>query len=273
MLLSAAAAAQTSDPNAVPAQPPPAATHDASDLAKSTQNPVSDLTSVPLQFNWFSGGPLEDRTLYNLNFQPVFPFKLGDYKLIARTIVPYLDVPIGTGTERVSGIGDIQQQFFFSPAGEHDWTIGVGPILSYPTATNDAVRTGDWAAGPTVVLVHSAGPWVLGGLLSQLWTFAGDDVGPNINMFTVQPFVNYNMAGGWALGFAPVITANWAAEDDETWTVPLGLGISKVAAIGKQPVSLGLQYYNNVERPSTTGQSQFRLVISFLFPQPPAAKK
>jgi hypothetical protein len=116
------------------------------------------------------------------------------------------------------------------------------------------------------------GPFVLGGLFSQLWTFAGDDIGPNINMFTFQPFINYNLANGWALGFAPVITANWAAEDDETWTVPLGLGITKVTAIGKQPLSLGLQYYNNVERPSTTGQSQIRLVISFLFPHPPAKK-
>jgi hypothetical protein len=233
---------------------------------------VSDLTAVPLQFNWFSGGPLEDRTLYNLNFQPVFPFKLGKYNLTARTIVPYLDIPVGTGTERLDGIGDIQQQFFFSPAGDHAMTIGAGPILSYPTATNDAVRTGDWAAGPTVVLVYMTGPFVLGGLFSQLWTFAGDDIGPNINMFTFQPFINYNLANGWALGFAPVITANWAAEDDETWTVPLGLGITKVTAIGKQPLSLGLQYYNNVERPSTTGQSQIRLVISFLFPHPPAKK-
>jgi hypothetical protein len=251
---------------------PPAPAHSASDLAKATQNPISDLTSIPFQFNFFSGGPLEDRSLYNLNFQPVVPFKLGKYNLIARTIVPYLDIPVGTGTDRVSGFGDIQQQFFFSPAEAGSLIVGAGPVFSYPTATNDAVRTGDWAIGPTAVVVKMTGPFVLGGLVSQLWTFAGDDIGPNINLFTLQPFVNYNLPNGWALAFAPVITANWAAEDDDVWTVPLGIGISKVAVIGRQPVSLGLQYYNNVERPSTTGQSQIRIAVSFLFPNPPAPK-
>src|SRR5262252_9511195 len=81
----------------------------ASDLAKQTQNPVADLTTVPLQFNFYSGGPLEDRTLYNLNVQPVFPLPLGSLNLIARTIVPYFDIPGPGPTERVTGIGDIQE--------------------------------------------------------------------------------------------------------------------------------------------------------------------
>ena len=255
------------------AQTPAAPGHSAADLARQTQNPVADLTSVPLQFNFFSGGPLEDRSLYNLNLQPVIPFKLGKYNLIARTIVPFLNIPAGTGVERVKGIGDIQQELFFTPAEARSITFGVGPVLSYPTATNDAARTGDWAAGPAMVVVKDVGPFVLGGLLSQLWTFAGDDAGANLNQLTVQPFINYNLSNGWSLAFAPVITANWSAEDnDDVWTVPLGLGISKVTAVGRQPLSLSLQYYNNVERPSTTGQSQLRLTVSFLFPNPPAPK-
>ena len=68
---------------------PVAATHDVSELAKKTQNPVGDLISVPLQFNFNTGGDLGDATFFNLNFQPVIPFKLaGNWNVIARTIIP-----------------------------------------------------------------------------------------------------------------------------------------------------------------------------------------
>jgi len=44
---------------------------DATELAKASQNPVGDLVSLPFQFNFNSGGAFEDRTFFNLNFQPV----------------------------------------------------------------------------------------------------------------------------------------------------------------------------------------------------------
>jgi hypothetical protein len=48
------------------------------DLAKMTQNPVSDLISVPFQNNWnFDVGP-RDKTQYVLNIQPVWPFSLNE---------------------------------------------------------------------------------------------------------------------------------------------------------------------------------------------------
>src|SRR4051812_34014011 len=55
--------------NRAPAKPQ----DEESDLSKKTQNPVGDLVSVPLQYNFFTGGGLGGRTLSNLNFQPVFP--------------------------------------------------------------------------------------------------------------------------------------------------------------------------------------------------------
>src|SRR3990172_1194654 len=88
----------------------------ASDLAKQTQNPVADLISIPLQFNLNSGGDLGDGTFFNLNFQPVIPFKLNpNWNMIVRTIVPVVSIPGPEGT-RFSGIGDMQEQIFFSPS-------------------------------------------------------------------------------------------------------------------------------------------------------------
>ena len=243
------------------------------DLAKKSQNPVGDLAAVPLQFNFYTGGALSDRTLLDLNLQPVLPLPVtSDVNLILRTIVPYLDIPVPTDPtvdptpNRASGIGDIQQQFFFTPSAPSDITWGIGPIFSYPLATNDAARTGDWAVGPTGVIVFDIGPFLMGLLASQLWTFAGDDSGENLNFYSAQPFINFNLPEGWAITTAPIITANWAADSDETWTVPLGGGVSKVTAVGEQALSVSLQYYHQIEYQAPQGSELLRIVVSFLFP-------
>jgi len=46
-------------------------------LAKTTQNPVGDIVSVPFQFNFNGGGALRDGTFFNLNVQPVIPIHLS----------------------------------------------------------------------------------------------------------------------------------------------------------------------------------------------------
>jgi hypothetical protein len=73
------------------------------------------------------------------------------------------------------------------------------------------------------------------------------------------------LAGGWSFSFSPVITANGRATD--TWTVPLGLGVSNITVIGSQPMSIGINHFNNVIRPSGAGSSQLRLVTSLQFPK------
>jgi hypothetical protein len=247
--------------------PPPEPAHDVNALAKQTQNPVADLTAVPLQFNFNTGGDLQDRTQFNLNFQPVIPFRATPgWKVILRTIIPINSFPGPDGT-RFSGIGDIQTQIFFTPAKESGITWGVGPTLSLPTATTAPSETGTWAAGPAGVVVKTTGPWVLGGLISQLWPMSDAAGDPETDLFTLQPFVNYNFGAGWALAFAPIITANWNASSGNEWTVPLGIGISRTTVLNRRPISLAAQYYYNVEKPDGAPGQQLRLFISFLYPR------
>ncbi len=245
-------------------QPPPNAT----ELSKKTQNPVSDLISIPFQFNFFSGGGLGKESSLLLNVQPVVPFKTTTgYTLIARTIVPYVTVPAPSGTNQ-SGLGDIQEQLFVTPATPGDIIWGIGPVFSFPTATNSAVSTGDWGFGPAAVALQINGPWVYGALINQIWTIAGPGGPSEVNILTFQPFVNFNFGVGWAISTSPLITANWSGPHGTQWTVPLGLGITKVTTIGKRSVSLGLQYYNAVARPTAAGRDQLRLILSLLFPAP-----
>lgn len=245
-----------------------AAQEDPTELAKKTQNPVSDLVSLPFQFNFNNGGDLDDGTFFNLNFQPVVPVKVSPrWSLIVRTIIPYLSFP--GPPERVSGLGDIQGQLYLTPAKSGKIIWGVGPVVSFPTATNDLFATGSWAAGPGFVGLTMTGPWVIGALLNQIWTFADDGSDPEVNQLTFQPFINYNFGQGWALAFAPLWTANWNAPDGEEWTVPLGIGLSKTTVFNKRPMTLGLQYYHNVDRPDGSYDNQLRFAISLLYPTAP----
>ena len=61
-------------------------------LAAEAQNPVSNLVSVPFQYNLTPGiGPNENQTQSLLNIQPVVPFSLSpDLTLVTRTILPVL---------------------------------------------------------------------------------------------------------------------------------------------------------------------------------------
>ena len=128
-------------------------------------------------------------------------------------------------------------------------------------------ETGSWAAGPTFVALVMPGPWVVGALVNNLWTFAdaGDDT--KVNQLFLQPIANYNFGKGWALMSAPAITANWDAESGQQWTVPLGLGIGRTTVFSGQPMSLSLQYYHNVVHPDAAASNTVRFQVVFLYPK------
>ena len=257
-----AAAAQT-PPQATPPEPQ----HDVNALAKQTQNPVGDLTSVPFQFNFNTGGDLEQRTSLNLNFQPVIPFKAtANWTVIARTIVPINSFAGPDGT-RYSGVGDIQLELFVTPSKPGGLIWGIGPTFSFPTATSTAFETGTWAAGPSAVFVKMTGPFVLGGLITQLWPMSDAGGDPETDLFTLQPFINYNFGHGWAMAFAPIITANWNASSGNQWTVPLGLGVTRTTVFNHRPMNIGVQYYHNVERPGGAAGQQLKFIIALLYPR------
>ncbi len=239
-----------------------------SDLAKKTQNPVSDLISLPFQNNTnFDFGPGDD-ILNVLNIQPVIPVKIGNWNLINRPILPVIYQPElvpGTGSE--FGIGDLNYQLFFSPAAPSKFIWGVGPSLLVPTATDDRLGTEKWAIGPSFVGLTMKGKWVVGAIVQNIWSFAGEDSREDVNQFLLQYFINYNLKKGKYLTTAPIITANWEAPSSERWIVPFGLGFGKITRFGKRPVNLSAHAYYNVESPTIGPDWQIRLQLALLFPK------
>ena len=238
------------------------------EMARAVQNPVASLISVPFQNNTnFNFGP-QEKTQNVLNIQPVWPFTLNDdWNLITRTIVPVISQPeLVPGQDRENGLGDTVFSAFFSPSKSHKVIWGVGPVFLFPTATDDRLGQDKWGAGASVVALTMPGSWVIGSLLNNIWSTGGS--GDNdVNFFTWQYFVNYNLDDGWYLTSAPIITANWEASSGNKWTVPFGGGFGKVFRIGKQPVNTSLQAYYNVEKPDFGPDWQLRLMLQFMFPK------
>ena len=244
--------------------------NEADELRRATQNPMADLISFPIQNNTnFNFGPLE-KTQNVTNLQPVIPFKLNDdWLLISRTIAPLINQPeFFEGQDSKFGLGDINQSLFLGPSRPGKVIWGAGSIFLLPTASDERLGTEKWGAGPAAVVLTMRAPWVFGVLGQNIWSFAGDGDRDDVNQMLVQYFINYNLPDGWYLTSSPIITANWEADSDNTWTVPFGGGFGRMFRIGKLPVNTQVQAYYNVEKPDDLGPDwTLRLQVQFLFPK------
>jgi hypothetical protein len=237
------------------------------DLTAASQNPIANLISLPFQNNTTFGVGPWDRTQNVLNIQPVYPVPLSeDLLLVTRTIVPVVLQPDINGGNHIWGLGDINPSFFFVPLRDSNVTWGAGPTFLLPTATDTQTGTGKWGVGPAAVVVGNSPPWVFGGLLSQVWSFAGDSDRADVSVLTAQPFVNYNLPNGWYLVSAPLINVNWNAAGEKL-TLPIGGGFGRVFNIGSQPVNASAQVYWNSIAPEGAGAVTLRFSLSLLFPR------
>ncbi len=87
------------------------------DLAKKLSNPVTNLISVPFQFNYDGRiGPGNDGRRATLSIQPAVPITLNpEWNLISRTILPIIsqwDLAPGAGHQ--FGLSDTTQSLFLS---------------------------------------------------------------------------------------------------------------------------------------------------------------
>ena len=236
-------------------------------LAKESQNPIGSLAQGAIQsrFGWNTGP--DDRFHAEVNILPVIPTALSDNILL----VPQLTLPLVyqsvTLTAVRDGLGDAMLQLYLAPRNPDVVSIGVGPAVVAPTATSKGTGTGKWSAGPTAALVANPGPWVIGAVATQVWSFAGQSNRAPVSFLEIQPFVNYNMPGGWSIISRPIMTADFEAPSSEQWLVPVGAGLAKTFSFGVFPMSFGVAGYANVVRPTTASSFELRLTYALLVPR------
>lgn len=244
---------------------------DAAELAKKTQNPISDLMSLPFQLNYDRGiGPKDDGSKTVLNIQPVIPISLGDdWNLISRTIVPLVDQNdiLPNGAADASGIGDVVQSLFFSPKRptSSGWILGAGPVLLLRTASDDLLGGEKWGLGPTAVALKQENGWTYGALTNHIWSVAGNDDRDDISATFIQPFLSYTTKKLTSFTVNTESTYDWKGEQ---WSVPVNLLVSQVLKVGDQPLSIqaGVRYWADGPDNGPEGWG-FRLAVTFLFPK------
>ncbi len=238
------------------------------DLAKKLANPISDLVSVPFQFNWEQGVGPSKVTRFILNVQPVMPFSVNaDWNLIVRVIAPIISQPALTDDGvAASGIGDIFTSFFFSPLKLKQFMIGFGPAFSLPSSVEPTLGSGKFSAGPTLVVLKQTGRWTYGALWNQVWSYAGDSRRSDVSQMVLQPFLACQATRTITLTVQSETTANWKT-DEKKFTVPINFLVSKLSSFGMFPASYQLGFGVFPAHPDSGPSWKIRGAIALMLPR------
>lgn len=119
----------------------------------------------------------------------------------------------------------------------------------------------DADAGRLVLLCVSR-HWVVGGLISHVQSYAGADDRSDVSLTSFRYFATRMLPNRGQAGLgSPTISANWEADSDDRWTVPIGLGVGKTFRIGKMPFQIGFEASHAVIHPHAFGERwNFRLI-------------
>jgi len=237
-------------------------------------NPAANLHSVAFKNTFDFGAP--NGSGYFLNIIPIIPMTIGGWDVVNRPVIPFIDVPgfragspeipAGVPGDGAFGLGDINYTAYISPSKLETIDWGIGPSISFPTASDDQLGSGKWSAGPAAAYFHMQKPWVFVIQGRQLWSFAGNSDRPDVDQLVIQPLIMYGLRNKWALVTDMVIVANWEANSENRWTVPLGGGIAKFLTIGDQPLMARLEAYNNIEKPVGAPDWSINFIVRLFFP-------
>lgn len=239
---------------------------DADELARKVSNPASFMISVPVHSD-FDFGRWSDGNLFSgsIDIEPVIPFSLNaDWNVISHTDFPFVYSDAAVSGGREFGLGDITQNFSFTPSTHGPLIWALGPQFSFPTATRDELGSGKFSMGPSGLLLLQTKALSIGLSASQMWSVFGNDSRPDVNESEVQPFIAWHIGKGRTISANLDYSYDWTAE---TWSLPVSLSFSKIVKLGEQTVSLSIggKYWIDPDRNGS--QWGIKAGMTFLFPQ------
>ncbi|MGN8554615.1 UNVERIFIED_CONTAM: hypothetical protein OHV15_18725 [Microbacterium sp. SLM126] len=204
---------------------PAAQAQSSAELANKSNNPLNLAPAFNLH-NYYTPR-LYDSGAHTNDFLlrptvPIAPGRLVGVPQILRGTVPISTRPQADGSYE-TGLGDINlfDIFLLRSQGVQ---IGVGPLLTIPTATDPSLGTGKWQAGLAAVVVDPTPARLLGMLVQWQHSFAGQSSRPDVQSLTAQPFAIFNLPNGWYLRSTGIWTFDLQRG---TYYVPVGLGAGK----------------------------------------------
>lgn len=198
----------------------------ASDVAQAN-NPLANFTAFNLH-DYYIGEVTETDTDAN-QFWARFakPFAIGSSKWLMRASLPVNTFPVAPQFDHQTGLGDLNVfAAYLIDTGNPGVSFGVGPQVTAPTASKDALGSEKWSAGVVNTLFNSTSPkFQYGYLLSWQASFAGADDRVDVNLGAFQPFMFYQLGHGTYLRSSAVMAYDF---EHSSYSVPIGLGIGQV---------------------------------------------
>jgi hypothetical protein len=155
------------------------------------------------------------------------PFSIADTKWLLRASLPVNSFPTTTDGSTETGLGDLNifAAYLFE-TGTPAISFGLGPQVTIPTATDDALGSEKLSLGLANVLFDArSDKFQWGYLLTWQHSVAGPSGRADVNQLAFQPFAFYQLGDGWYLRSAPIWNFNLQNGD---YSIPIGLGIGKV---------------------------------------------
>lgn len=204
----------------------------------------------------------------DIHVRHIMYLEVADYPRVVPGKTTNPDVTEPDAFEEETGITDLLTGFWFSRDKEehHALEIGYGLGLQLPTASDDSLGTGKWSAGPSIDIEYKKGNFFGGSIFIQLWDFAGESDRKSVNTLIWKYFLMYDLNPDWKLISIPYgVTYYWNKPSDEALSLPVGGGIQRNLHWGKQELSVHLQAFKYIVRPSKGSEADVRLTLEWYF--------
>lgn len=227
---------------------------------KQANNPLANMKAVNFQ-NYYipevSGTDGTANTFWVRYAQPIST-SFGDW--LFRASVPLSTVPTGTQMSE-SGLGDSNAfATYLFDTGDPAVSVGVGPILGLPTATDEALGTDQWSAGLAAVAFDGSSKlFQYGGLVTYQHKIAGSSRVADVNFLAVQPFGFMQLGGGLYLRSVGIWSFNL---DNGNYAVPIGFGVGQVVKVGNTVFNFFIEPQFTVLQEGP-GQPDFQIFVGF----------
>jgi hypothetical protein len=196
------------------------------DAQAQANNPLAAMTAFNLQ-NYYIGDLTDTDTDGNtFLLRYARPFSLGGGDWLMRATLPVNTLPnLDSGHD--TGLGDFNAfATYILDTGRSGMTLGIGPLIVAPTASEDTLGAGKWQLGLANILFDASSKRVQWGyLLTYQVSVAGESDREDVSLAALQPFGFLQLGQGWYARSTGVWTYDF---EHDYYALPVGMGLGKV---------------------------------------------
>ena len=238
-----------------------AAVAEEGDASAQANNPLANMKALNFQ-NYYIGDFTTRRPDSGTQFWVRYaqPLRIRDSSWLMRASMPV----VSFSSPSEFGLGDFNIfAAYLIPTKNPAVSVGIGPQLTVPTATDPLLGSEKWSAGFAHVLFDGRSrKFQYGYLLTWQGSIAGESDREDVNLAAFQYFAIYQLGQGWYLRSAPI----WAFDlNDDDYSIPIGLGAGNVIMKEKTVYNLFIEPQFSIADEGTSPEWQLFMGVNLQF--------